>query len=325
MVTGTPNSDYPNGYFTVFVQQPLVASGASAFATSIVVTILPGDDFAFLDPNLDCANNYILVSASVKTPLFQSATRHFDHRIDGARRTPEQVASFSGGEIIKSLRTLIKRKSPHFIKRFDTGTGNGMGQAMDFPWFVAGYNSQSTLGPPVYDPQFQILPCYLSNAAVPFAAFSGSVRHTIFPLCTNAVFGSTPPTHVFATRRPAGNGNGPFAWGCGSNSINSQTLSFLGMANGGDIGNPNLQNGQPFNIEVPFIAQAYAVGCPVSTHEGDSAVRVGYLGGGLTAPTKLAFIDYVSAGDDFDLFEWIGVPPLSYFASDSTEWQGEPA
>jgi len=313
----------PNGYFSVFVQQPFVASGASAFSTSVVVTMEPGEDFAYLDPNLDYPNNLILVSAQLRTPLFQSATRHFDHRIEGARRTPEQLLSMSGGEIIKSLRTLIKRKTPHYVKRFDGSTGDTTGVAVDLPWFTAGFPTQPETGGSPTDPEFQVLPCNLSNAAVPFAAFAGSVRHTIYPVSNDGTtgIGSQGLMQCFAVRRPAGNNGGILYWGYGSNIVSSEGLAFMQMANGGDLWTSNIGQGSPVSVELPFIAQRFALPVPTANANGDSALRVGFVFGGLTAITKLALIDYVSAGDDFDLFEWVGVPSMTYSLADSSYWQ----
>jgi len=317
LTTATGGAIPCNGVLSVFVQQPFVASGATAYGTSVVVTLEPGDDFAFLDPNCDYPNNLILVSAQVRTPLFQVATRHFDHRIEGIRRTPEQVAALSGGEIIKSLRQLIKRRTPHFIRSF--ASGNTGGQALDVPPFVAGFATQAT---GTGDPAFQVLPCFLSNAAVPFAAYAGSVRHTF--QFTVKPFDSSVESNsalVWLSRRPAYNDNNEQAWTYTGTDFNTQTLAFMGVGNGADVAVRQVTDGYNWSVEVPYVAHRYA--SPVvleATTSSDASVRVGFVGSSTSNPQDIAFIDYVSAGDDFDLFEWVGVPAMTYTLAPTTLW-----
>jgi len=304
-----------NGVLSVFVQQPLIASGATAFQTAVVVTYSAGEDFAFLDPNIDFANNLTLNSAAFSTPLFQVATRHFEHRIEGARRVPEQIASISGGAIIKSLRELIKRRTPHFM-HFPTSNGE-FGAAVDMPWFVAGFPTQQDTG---NEPDFQILPCFLSNAAVPFAGFSGSVRHTLsWFQNSEATPTNTGSSLFFVSRRPAGNNNGIVTYSY-NQTQGTQAFAFAQLGNGADAAHaPNGQSPQFLSVEVPFIAQRYALPVPLEADDGDSAIRVTILWSA-QHPENLALIDYVSAGDDFDVFEWIGVPPMTYSFAPNEFW-----
>jgi len=304
-----------NGYLSVFVQQPLNTSGATAFSTSVVITAVPGDDFALFDPNLDVPQ-YINMVSSTTSPLFQASSRHFEHRIEGSRRTPEQLASIGGGEIITSLRDLLKRKAPHYSKRFAGAAATA--EAMDLPHFVTGDNTQQG----VSDPTFQVLACFVSHAAIPFAAYAGSTRHTVMFAQTGTTTTNTggQPVWLTVARRPAGNGLGAQAWTYGTNTVGTQLLSFLEIGQGADIATSAVFE-QAVSVECPYIDQQFARAVPIAAADGDAAIRVGVVWPG-SHPDNLAIVDFVSAGDDFDLFEWIGVfaptltaPAINYWST----------
>lgn len=301
-----------NGYISVFVQQPLISSGATAFATSLVWTVVAGDDFAFLDPNLDMATRINLVSANIATPLFQVETRHVTHKFSGAIRTPQQVAALSGGEII-SLRDLIKRRSVHYTQRLAAGGDLNWVIAVDFPWFLAGVSSLQSA---TSNASFQCMPCFLSQAAIPFAAWSGSVRHTVSQVQNvgdaDASTGGRPVTMI-VSRMPGNLTTGGHARWRYVGDLGTQLFSYLGMGNGTDVSTSAAQI-NTVSVEVPYISSQYALPVPLNTAGGGPCIRTAVINGS-DDPVEVGLVDYVSAGDDFDLFEWIGVPALTIVAA----------
>ena len=304
--SGTGFATKFNGYLTAYVQQPLITSGATAFTTRLVFTVKPGDDFAFLDPNLDIATRINLVSASLSTPLFQVETRHVSHRFSGTRRTPEQLATINGGEIITTLRDLVKRKSVHYTQRFTPAlVANAV--AVDLPWFTTGL---STLQTASTTDAFQVLPCFLSQAALPFAAWSGSVRHTVTLVAAELNNTSTStqghPITLIVSRMPSGLTTAAHAVWAFTGVLGTQLFSFLGLGNGTDVTTTSTYLNS-VSVEAPFIANQFALPVPNNFSAGGPCVRVGLVNPSQT-PEQIGIVDYVSAGDDFDLFEWIGVP-----------------
>lgn len=310
------SSPQANGYLSIFVQQPLIASGASAFSTAVVVTAVPGEDFAFFDPTLDGVWGLSLVSGKVDLPLFQTETRHFQHRVAGVRRSPEQIASITGGSIITNLRQLIKRKCPHFISRIaaEASTGN----ALDMVPFVCG-NSTDETGANIIT-----LNTFLTNAALPFAGYAGSVRHTVTLLgaALVATTGSAQASFT-ASRISVGDGSGILGRYC-TTTNSFQLFNFSRFGEGAEMSIAGGVGNQVVAVELPYIDTSHMRPVPIDQEAGDATVRYVVTGVGFPNAAACVFHGFLNAGDDFNVAEWIGVPPQTVVSVNYGSWGANP-
>jgi len=279
----------------------------------VIVTAVPGEDFAFFDTTLDGLYQLSLVSAQIALPMFQLETRHFEHKFLGTRRTAEQVASIAGGSLITSLRQLIKRKCPFFSGYF--ANESSAANAYDIYPFLTG---QAILGGsiPAYYPTF------LTNAALPFAGYSGSVRQTAVLLCHDdsgaASSGgvSLTASRISVVDQETEGGS----YNAAGSSFALTTFSRFGAGADVAFGSPSTLT---VSVEVPYVDLQYMRPVPLNVEPGFPTVRY-VVEGQIANPAANKFDIYLNAGDDFNVMEWVGVPPLASTGFDYTSWIHNP-
>jgi len=308
----------PNGWIYIYVQQQLLTAGATAMTIPIVVTARPGDDFALFDPWTNVIRNFEVVSG--KTPLFQADARHYSVRFEGIRREPDDVAHMSGGSIVSSLRTLLKRKAANMFQYFTSTPSSTYVPATSyqFPTFLSGVGTSGTTSDDNY------LVSHFSWSAIPFAMWSGSLRHTIMgpvPVNGGAALPAVTFGYVSASRLSYGSGatTTPLVFSSTVWKEDYNTLDQLN--NGADV--ELCGNGATFcvSVECPFYAPFHALPVATPASLGDDFPQVLVVLHNVVTPSpNYGLIDFLSAGDDFEFIEWVGVPKLTYNASGYGHW-----
>lgn len=165
-------------------------------------------------------------------------------------------------------------------------------------------------------------PTFLTNAALPFAGYSGSVRQTAVLLNNNS---------------PAGSANGGVSLTGSRISVVDQdteggsynvagssfaTTTFTRYGAGADIAFGPAST-LTVSVEVPYVDLNYMRPVPLNVEPGFPTVRY-LVEGQLPNPSGFKFNVYLNAGDDFNVMEWIGVAPLASTGFDYTSWLHNP-
>jgi hypothetical protein len=305
-----------NGYVNVYVVDPLVANTAVVPTLTAVVFIKAGPNFRVFDPSMRIANQFYAVSAN-----FQEGAKRIDFAFNGSNIPDDVILGMSGGELESSLRPLTHRKMLAMVQQ-PFGGITYVSPMLHTPLyeFYIWPNIQS-VGSAIYP-----LNTVLGVIASCFSTWSGSLRHTV--QCGTTASNSTG---VWTTgmncitasrfcRNHAGGTPSPYYYNTATGTRPEDIYVYNDEATGSELSvgavsaAPNI-----VSIEVPYVCDTLA--CPFSSNNGAQVPGAQISVQGFNGQAQLfQLLDYQSAGDDFQVHEWVGGPVLTYAAQSYTNW-----
>lgn len=316
-----PASARENGTLTIYVLNPLVSSGANTSPVELLCHCYSND----LEVVAPTSDNIHDISYRPQSGLLEAQSGEIHHgddntpEVENAAEDDEDLGTVGGkstnlsimgvlaGEQVTSFRVLLKRYCLNRFIPYIAAVGAG-GYAR-VTWSGNGYFPNP--GEPQITNLFEgsnTIQAYFTRA---FAGWRGATRFKLLP-ATNAISGGTSSYSLLINR-------GDAYWA--DPDISTALMDKNGVRSMYDLEESwsgslvtNPVSGNTAQFEIPwYAAQRFAFTSPATF--GSSAI--GYEATLLqanplstTVTLSGVFMEYVSVGEDFNTFFFVGVPPL---------------